>query len=145
MTPADGPGDAPAGGGLRADDAGGVGPLGGVAAGGDSARALGGVEVETVDDVTAVRFWGSVDLEVRSRGTGALGALRASSAPVTVDCRDVTFMDSTGLSVLVRVVRDATADGRPVHFLGAGEQVAELLRLTGVDVWMSRLGVQDRG
>ncbi|WP_298457518.1 STAS domain-containing protein [uncultured Cellulomonas sp.] len=101
----------------------------------------GGVEIRTADGVTVVRFWGSVDLAVRATGTDGLGDLRGDSGPMTVDCRDVVFMDSTGLSVLVRLVRDAVADGRAVTFLGAGQQVLELLRTTGVDLWMSKLGV----
>jgi len=102
----------------------------------------GGVDVAVVDGVTAVRFWGSVDLEVRLGATAGLGGLRGATSPMTVDCRDVSFMDSTGLSVLVRVVRDAAADGRPVRFLGAAPQVVELLATTGVDAWMTGLGVE---
>ncbi len=109
--------------------------------GDDDGDPHGGVDVRTDDGVTAVRFWGSVDLSVRLGGTAGLGELLGSAGPVTVDCRDVAFMDSTGLSVLVRVVRDATGAGRPVRFLGASPQVADLLRFAGVDEWMAALGV----
>ena len=104
--------------------------------------AHGGVEVRTTDDVTAVRFWGAIDLTVRESGTGALAGLRSGSSSITVDCRDVAFMDSTGLSVLVRVLRDATEDERHVRFLGASTPVLHLLEATGVDQWMSALGVR---
>jgi anti-anti-sigma factor len=101
----------------------------------------GGVDVAVVDGVTTVRFWGSVDLAVRAAGVDGLGDLRGTS-PMTLDCRDVEFMDSTGLSVLVRLVRDAAADGRPVDLLGTSAQVRALLATTGVDVWMSERGVR---
>jgi anti-anti-sigma factor len=61
---------------------------------------------------------------------------------MTIDCRDVAFMDSTGLSVLVRVLRDASDDGRAIRFLGASTPVQHLLEATGVDQWMSALGVR---
>ncbi|WNB84361.1 STAS domain-containing protein [Cellulomonas sp. ATA003] len=101
----------------------------------------GGVEVRRGDAGTHVRLWGSVDLAVRASGTATLGELRGDPSPMTIDCRDVEFMDSTGLSVLVRLVRDGAADGRPMTFLGAPDMVLQLLRTTGVDAWMTELGV----
>ncbi len=101
----------------------------------------GGVEVAVADGVTAVRFWGSVDLVAREAHAGGLGDLRGTT-PMAIDCRDVEFMDSTGLSLLVRIARDAAADGRDVRWLGASDQVRDLLSTTGVDEWMTRLGVR---
>jgi len=102
----------------------------------------GGVEVQDGDGVTAVRFWGEVDVAVRTAGTAPLTSLRGGTSPMTVDCRDVDFMDSTGMSVLVRIMRDACADQRPVRFLGASEPVRLLLETTGADRWMTGLGVR---
>jgi anti-anti-sigma factor len=100
----------------------------------------GGVDVSVADGVTVVRFWGSVDLVVREAQAGGLSGLRGTT-PMTIDCRDVEFMDSTGLSLLVRIARDAAADGRDARFLGASDQVRDLMATTGVDAWMSGLGV----
>jgi anti-anti-sigma factor len=102
----------------------------------------GGIEVRDGDGVTDVRFWGEVDVAVRVGGTAPLAGLRDGTGLLTVDCRDVDFMDSTGMSILVRIVRDATDDGRPVRFLGASEPVRHLLEVTGFDDWMTRLGVR---
>lgn len=104
----------------------------------------GGVEVRPDDDRTVVRFWGAVDLAVREAAGAGLRVVGERGTPLEVDCRDVTFMDSTGLSVLVRVLRDAAAAERPVRFLGATAQVADLLETTGVDRWMESLGVRRR-
>jgi anti-anti-sigma factor len=101
----------------------------------------GGLDAAVLDGVTAVRFWGSVDIMVREEHAGDLADLRGTT-PMTLDCRDVEFMDSTGLSVLVRIVRDAAEDGREVRLLGASEQVRNLLVTTGVDVWMTGRGVR---
>ncbi len=101
----------------------------------------GGVDVVVADEVTEVRFWGSVDVVVRESHGAGLGAARGTT-PMTLDCRDVEFMDSTGLSLLVRIVRDAAEDGRDVRWLGASDQVRDLMATTGVDVWMTRLGVR---
>jgi anti-anti-sigma factor len=103
---------------------------------------LGGVEVRPGGEVTSVRFWGAVDLGVRLAATTELRRVPAGAPALEVDCRDITFMDSTGLSVLVRVLRDAAAGGSSVRFLGASLQVQELLSATGVDRWMEALGVR---
>ena len=101
----------------------------------------GGVEVHGDDGDTVVRFWGAVDLAVREAAGAGLSSLGGGTS-LAVDCRDVTFMDSTGLSVLVRVLRDAAAEGRDVRYLGAPAQVRDLLETTGVDRWMESLGVR---
>jgi anti-sigma B factor antagonist len=101
----------------------------------------GGVEVRPDGDVASIRLWGEVDLAVRLAATTELRRLPDAATVVEVDCRNVTFMDSTGLSVLVRVLRDADAEGRSVRFLGAAPQVRDLLAATGVDRWMESLGV----
>lgn len=105
----------------------------------------GGVEVRAGDVRTLVRFWGAIDLAVRAAAGAGLRVVGDRDTPLEVDCRDVTFMDSTGLSVLVRVVRDAAAEGRAVWFVGAAAQVQDLLRTTGVDRWMDSLGVRRAG
>jgi len=104
--------------------------------------AHGGLEVRADGDVASVRFWGAVDLAVRLAATAELRQVPGTAVAVEVDCRDVTFMDSTGLSVLVRVLRDADAEGRSVRFLGAAPQVQDLIAATGVDRWMESLGVR---
>ena len=117
-------------------------PPGDRAARPDAASQGGGVEVRTEAGRTSVRFWGAVDLAVRVSAGEDLRAVADPSTALEVDCRDVVFMDSTGLSVLVRVIRDGTTGGRPVRFLGAGPQVRDLLEVTGVDEWMASLGVE---
>jgi len=50
-------------------------------------------------------------------------------------------MDLIGLSILVRLVRDAVDDGQEVRFLRASSQVSDLLETSGVAAWMRDLGV----
>ncbi len=104
----------------------------------------GGV-VDLASDGTTLQvvLHGAVDLAVREAAHDVWAALASGSeGAVAVDCRDVTFMDSTGLSVLVRLVRDARAAGRAVRLVGASRQVTEVLAVTGVDEWMRVQGVE---
>lgn len=102
----------------------------------------GGIAVASGDGTLRVTLRGAVDLGVRQSAAPVWAALASGAGPVVVDCRDVTFLDSTGLTVLVRLVRDATEAGRSVRWDGASQAVTDLLEMTGVDTWMRVRGVQ---
>ncbi|WP_182113469.1 MULTISPECIES: STAS domain-containing protein [unclassified Actinotalea] len=92
-----------------------------------------GMALTEEPDRSVVRAWGEIDLSVR-RGVGDLcQAVADRGLPVVVDARDVTFIDSTGMSVLVRLARDAEVRGYPISLVDAPWMLRELLAITGVD------------
>lgn len=102
----------------------------------------GGIAVTTDGTTLRVTLDGAVDLAVRETAGPVWTALAVGDErDVVVGCQDVTFVDSTGLSVLVRLVRDAIESGRRVHLDGVGGPVSEILAVTGVDAWMRAQGV----
>lgn len=52
---------------------------------------------------------------------------------IIVDLTDVTFIDSTGLGVLVGAVRDVRAGGGDLRLVVTQPQIIKLLELTGLD------------
>ncbi len=60
---------------------------------------------------------------------------------VILDLRELVFMDSTGLSVVVKAHQNALESGRRFAVVRGGKQVERLLTLTGVG---ERLTVIDR-
>lgn len=100
-------------------------------------------------------------LEVRSQGKATIiavsGELDLASSPalqeeldrvsgtdsdmLIIDLRELDFMDSTGLSVLVRAHQRAEEHGRRLAMVKGPQQVQRLLSLTGV---ADRLTVVDR-
>ena len=52
---------------------------------------------------------------------------------MVIDAADVTFIDSTGMSILVRLARDGEANSYPVALHHAPGTLRELLSITGVD------------
>jgi anti-anti-sigma factor len=91
-------------------------------------------------------------IETRRNGAAALiaiaGELDLASSPalrdellrcsdagaelVILDLRELLFMDSTGLSILVRAHQQAVDSGRRFAVVRGGQQVQRLLSLTGV-------------
>jgi anti-anti-sigma factor len=80
-----------------------------------------------------VSMHGEIDLAVRQGAGPICTALYERALPVVIDARDVTFVDSAGMSVLVRIARDAEAGGYPVVLENAPWMLKELLTITGVD------------
>jgi anti-anti-sigma factor len=52
--------------------------------------------------------------------------------PLVIDLRELEFMDSTGLSIIVRAQQRMTEDGRQLSIVRGSQQVQRLLDLTGV-------------
>ena len=100
-------------------------------------------------------------LEVRSQGQATIiavsGELDLASSPalqeeldqaavsnsemLIIDLRGLDFMDSTGLSVLVRAHQRSEEQGRRLAMVKGPQQVQRLLNLTGVS---ERLTLVDR-
>jgi anti-sigma B factor antagonist len=88
--------------------------------------------VERVGDVVVVRPVGELDLATIDAVREPLDANHADGAgPVVLDLRSVTFMDSTGLRLVVHEHRRAGAGGLRVQ-VAAGSAVHRLLVLTGL-------------
>jgi anti-anti-sigma factor len=92
-----------------------------------------GMSLEERPGSTLVRLWGEIDLDVRRSAGDACQAAADRALPVVVDAEGVTFMDSTGMSILVRMARDAEAGGYPLELHNPPWILRELLSATGVD------------
>ncbi len=73
-------------------------------------------------------------LEVRNEGRTTVIAVVAASESqmLIIDLRELDFMDSTGLSVLVRAHQRIEEQGRQLAMVKGPQQVQRLLSLTGV-------------
>lgn len=92
-----------------------------------------GLALTAEPDRSVVRAWGEIDLAVRHTSAQLCQEVAARGQPVVIDAADVTFIDSTGMSILVRLARDGEANGYPVTLQHAPWTLRELLTITGVD------------
>lgn len=91
--------------------------------------------------IVAVR--GEVDLSTTPQLREALTAAAESGAPVAVDVREVPFMDSMGLGVLVGARRRAGESGAGFAIISDGGPITRLLDVSGLGT-MFRV-VRDEG
>jgi anti-sigma B factor antagonist len=91
--------------------------------GSSTGRAIYRVELESIDATTA---W---DLR-----PAMLRALYTEGPELWVDLGRVSFIDSTGLGMLVGVLKEAREMRGDVHLMNAGREVRRILQVTGLEV-----------
>jgi anti-sigma B factor antagonist len=92
------------------------------------------VRAEQHLDTTIVRLYGEFDLSGEQPLQALLEDL-ADAKPTTlvVDLRGLTFIDSTGLRILVSLMNDAAREGFDFAVLCSEGSVRSVLRETGLD------------
>ena len=93
-----------------------------------------GTRLVEADGQTVVVVHGEIDLATCDRLWSVVEAACARSRRVVIDLRETTFMDSTGLGVLMRAHRalSASNDVLTVRTV-AGSTVRRILEVSGVD------------
>jgi anti-anti-sigma factor len=92
-----------------------------------------GVEVREGELAVVVGVSGELDLASSPELESELERSTSSDAELLIiDLRELEFMDSTGLSVLVRAHQKATQSGKRFAVVKGSQQVQRLLSLTGV-------------
>lgn len=86
------------------------------------------------DGYTVVWVRGEIDMATAPDLMKELAEpVRAQQCRVVVDLTDVTFMDSTGLNVLVLARNWASAGSGEVRLVGSSGIVRKVLRISGLD------------
>jgi anti-anti-sigma factor len=92
------------------------------------------VEHSQVDGVRVVTVRGEIDHDVTDAFGQALQAGRETGRPhVVADLSGVTFMDSSGINVLVAAHQQLTDAGGWLRIAAAQEPVLRILRIVGLD------------
>jgi len=91
------------------------------------------VEVRNEGQTTVIAVRGELDLASSPALQEELDRVATSDAKLLIiDLRNLDFMDSTGLSVLVRAHQRTEEQGRQLAMVKGPQQVQRLLSLTGV-------------
>ena len=97
-----------------------------------AAAAFSVTTADRADGVTVVAT-GEIDLLAAPHlRTALLDATQSGSAEVAVDLSDTSFIDSTGLSVIVQAWRRAEADGHRLVVVAASPPVTRVLTTSGL-------------
>ena len=86
--------------------------------------------VEMTDDPVGARLIGELDLASYDDATAALSPLFDASGDVVLDVADLSFMDSSGIRLLIRLQR--SIDGGAVVVRSPQLHVERLLQIAGL-------------
>ncbi|MFJ2825465.1 STAS domain-containing protein [Streptomyces toxytricini] len=81
-------------------------------------------------DRTVITVSGEMDLHTSPRLAQAATIIPLGGKTLYLDLTDVSFMDSSGLNVLVRLRRRMRAEGGRLAVTGLGSQPTRLLKIT---------------
>ncbi len=90
------------------------------------------VEVQRHDDLAIVQPRGELDLATVSKLHAALDAIE-DAARLVLDLRGLSFLDSTGLRLLVEIHRRAQRDGFELALVAPAAPADRAIRLSGLD------------
>ncbi len=91
------------------------------------------VDVRRERDAAVISLGGELDLASGPELEAELEAIAGDGIDlVVIDLRELEFMDSTGLSILLKAHQRLTASGCEMGLVRGGAQVQRLLDLTGV-------------
>lgn len=92
------------------------------------------VQMALPDPATVLPLEGDIDLHVSPRLENALKSIiRKRPDRVIVDMSSVTFIDSSGLAVLIRAMQDVQDYGGKLILLGIGPGVRSILEIARLD------------
>ena len=80
-----------------------------------------------------IRLAGEIDLGTAPLLKQAVDGHARTGQTLTIDLREVTFIDSMGLAALVRAQHRAIARGGRLHLVAPDERVLAVFRLTRLD------------
>ena len=92
----------------------------------------GSVHVILDPQVVHVVLAGEIDANIARDLTFAAAEATAAGLPVDVDCRSVTFMDSTGIGFLARLAARSQRRVRLLHPPGIVRFLLETVRITSM-------------
>jgi anti-sigma B factor antagonist len=91
------------------------------------------VDVRTEGRAAVVVVHGELDLATSPELEEQLRRIwDAGNEQLVIDLRELEFMDSTGLSIIVKAHQRLTDEGRQLTLVRGSQQVQRLLDLTGV-------------
>jgi len=89
--------------------------------------------IDREDDRVTIHLAGEVDLAAAPRVEAAIAeALAGDTADIIIDLDGVTFLDSTGLRVLVAAQANCAGEGRSLTLVNPSVSVSRILEITGL-------------
>lgn len=88
---------------------------------------------QLVGKVLVVGLTGRLDLEAEDKLLKSFDAWMKSKPDFVFDCAGLEFIDSSGLGILLRILKRAISAGKDIRLAAINEQVRMLFEITRAD------------
>ena len=92
----------------------------------------GRIQVTVVEGGCEVELVGEIDASLRDQASESMVDVLASRGTVVVDASQVTFIDSTGLGVLVGALKRVRTNDGDLALVCTGPRVLKVFEITGL-------------
>lgn len=91
-------------------------------------------EFQDINQYWSVELIGDVDIQTSSRLKEELNQLLdQKEADLNIDCANLSYIDSTGLGVLIGVLKRVKKNENEIMISNAQQSIMKLLKITGLD------------
>jgi anti-sigma B factor antagonist len=90
------------------------------------------LRLRRIGDASVVSASGDIDLSTVAQAAEAMDAARAERGPVFLDLREVGFMDTSGLRLIIEEQQRATAHGYRFGVVPGSPKVQRLFEIAGL-------------
>lgn len=91
-------------------------------------------EFQDINQYWSVELIGDVDIQTSSRLKEELNQLLdQKEADLNIDCSNLSYIDSTGLGVLIGVLKRVKKNENEIMISNAQQSIMKLLKITGLD------------
>jgi stage II sporulation protein AA (anti-sigma F factor antagonist) len=91
------------------------------------------VAAATIDNIRVLTLAGEIDHHTGSRLDAALDITGTGRPRIVIDLAQVTFLDSSGINILIHAHQTATAAGGWLRLAAPAGPVQRVLELVGID------------
>ncbi|NTV88993.1 MAG: STAS domain-containing protein [Clostridiales bacterium] len=89
---------------------------------------------ELAGESIAVSITGEIDIYTAQILREKLYAIADSNKmDLKIECRELNYIDSTGLGIFVGVLKKTKSYGKNIHLIGLKENIKKLFLITGLD------------
>jgi len=87
-----------------------------------------------VGDDTQIVLSGEIDIYTSQSFKNDLNeAIKSCKGDLFIDCKELTYIDSTGLGILVGALKEIRKDNNNIHICNLKDNIKKLFIITGLD------------
>lgn len=92
------------------------------------------VQRKSIGDNTQIILSGEIDIYTSQSFKNELNeVVKSTRGDILIDCKELTYIDSTGLGILVGALKEIRKEDNNIHICNLKDNIKKLFLITGLD------------